>query len=127
MTNHIDPATATRFVSWMLEGVIAEARGDRITTLPVRPDGRFWLGRLAPEIVVQNSRLGERTERLDPCEVGVRVRLSAIDGRNVTLFRTARRVGRIRRRRRARRRPMEKERARRSLRRHRDARLASES
>jgi hypothetical protein len=84
VTKHIDPATATRFVSWMLEGVTAEARGDLITTLPVRPDGRFWLGRLAPEIVVQNSRLGERTERLDPCEVGVRVRPSAIDGRKVT-------------------------------------------
>ena len=39
---------------------------------PVAPKGRFWLGRLAPEIVVQNSRLGERSERLEPCEVGVR-------------------------------------------------------
>jgi hypothetical protein len=66
----------------MLAGVIAEARGDHMQTLPVRPDGRFWLGRLAPEIVVQNSRLGERSERLEPCEVGVRVR-SASNGRSL--------------------------------------------
>ena len=44
-------------------------------TLAVAPKGRLWLGRLAPEIVVQNSRLGERSERLEPCEVGVRLRL----------------------------------------------------
>ena len=48
------------------------------------PKGRFWLGRLAPEIVVQNSRLGERSERLEPCEVGVRVRPTAVDGRHVS-------------------------------------------
>ena len=37
----------------------------------------------APEIVVQNSRLGERSERLEPCEVGVRLRLTDLDGRTV--------------------------------------------
>jgi hypothetical protein len=84
VTDNIEPTTAASFVSWMLEGIVADARGDTIATLPVRPDGRFWLGRLAPEVVVQNSRLGERTERLDPCEVGVRVRPSAIDGRAIS-------------------------------------------
>jgi hypothetical protein len=74
---------ATRFLSWMLDGVVAEARGDHMGVLPVAPKGRFWLGRLAPAIVVQTSRLGERSERLEPCEVGVRVRPSAIDGRTV--------------------------------------------
>ena len=39
-------------------------------TLPVAPRGRLWLGRLAPEIVVQESALGERSERLEPCELG---------------------------------------------------------
>ncbi len=71
------------FVAWMLDGVVAEGRGDNMQTLPVAPRGRLWLGRLAPEVVVQNSRLGERSERLEPCEVGVRLRLSDVDGRAV--------------------------------------------
>lgn len=75
---------ATRFVTWMLDGVVAEGRGDEMSALPVAPKGRLWLGRLAPEVVVQNSRLGERGERLEPCEVGVRLRPSAFDGRIVT-------------------------------------------
>jgi hypothetical protein len=79
----LDTADATAFVSWMLQGVVAEGRGDDMQTLPVAPSGRLWLGRLAPEVVVQNSRLGERSERLQPCEVGVRLRLSEIDGRTV--------------------------------------------
>ena len=83
MTVDIDQADATRFLSWTLDGVVAEARGDYMQTLPVRPDGRFWLGRLAPEIVVQNSRLGERSERLEPCEVGVRVHPTALDSRDL--------------------------------------------
>lgn len=77
-------ADCTAFVSWMLKGVIADARGDDMQLLPVAPKGRFWLGRVAPEIVVQNSRLGERSERLEPCEIGVRVRTSAVDGRLVS-------------------------------------------
>lgn len=68
----------------MLDGVVAEGRGDHMQTLSVAPKGRLWLGRLAPEIVVQNSRLGERSERLEPCEVGVRVRPLEVDGRTVT-------------------------------------------
>ena len=77
------PEEAETFVQWILNEVVAEARGDRMATLPVAPDGRLWLGRLAPEIKVQNSRLGERSERLEPCEVGVRFRVSAFDGRNL--------------------------------------------
>lgn len=75
---------STRFISWMLAGVVAEARGDHLPTLPVAPKGRLWLGRLTPEVVVRNSRLGERAERLEPCEVGIRLRPSFIDGRLVT-------------------------------------------
>ena len=76
-------ADAEAFVAWMLEGVVADARGDRVQELAVAPAGRLWLGRLAPEIVVQQSRLGERSERLEPCEVGLRLRLSEFDGRTV--------------------------------------------
>ncbi|MDA8312465.1 MAG: helicase-related protein [Actinomycetota bacterium] len=83
MTRHLTTADCTRFVGWVLDGVVAEARGDRMQLLPVAPEGRFWLGRVAPETVVQNSRLGERSERLEPCEIGVRVRPSAVDGRTV--------------------------------------------
>lgn len=80
MTN-IDSSDTAAFLTWMLDGVVAEARGDNMQTLPVRPDGRLWLGRLAPEVKVQNSRLGERSERLEPCEVGVRVRPRDLDKR----------------------------------------------
>lgn len=79
----LDDTTTETFITWMLDRVVAEARGDRMRTLPVAPAGRLWLGRLAPEIVVQESRLGERSERLEPCEVGVRLRLSEVDGRSV--------------------------------------------
>jgi len=79
----LDTADAAACVAWMLDGVVAEGRGDHMQTLPAAPRGRLWLGRLAPEIVVQNSRLGERSERLEPCEVGVRLRLSEVDGRSV--------------------------------------------
>ena len=63
-----------RFLGWLLDNVIREARGDLYQRLTVGPEGRFWLGRLAPEIVVQQSPLGERAERLFPCALGIRVR-----------------------------------------------------
>src|SRR5689334_13985797 len=81
VTDDLPAGDAAAFVSWMLEAVVADARGDHMQTLAVAPSGRLWLGRLAPQIVVQNSRLGERSERLEPCEVGVRIRPSAVDGR----------------------------------------------
>jgi hypothetical protein len=81
VTDDLPARDATAFVQWMLDGVVAEARGDHMRTLAVAPSGRLWLGRLAPEVVVRNSRLGERSERLEPCEVGVRLRLSEVDGR----------------------------------------------
>ncbi len=81
MTEDLSPRDATVFASWMLDAVVADARGDHMRTLAVAPAGRLWLGRLAPQVVVQNSRLGERSERLEPCEVGVRLRPSALDGR----------------------------------------------
>ena len=73
-------ADAEAFVSWMLDNVVTEARGDHLSLSPVAPRGKFWLGRLAPEVVVQDSLLGER---LEPCEIGVRLRLSRFDGRSI--------------------------------------------
>ncbi|MFZ2058251.1 MAG: helicase-related protein [Acidimicrobiales bacterium] len=83
MTNGLDPGAETAFLGWMLDSVVADARGDHLQTLPVAPKGRFWLGRLAPEVVVQNSSLGERSERLEPCEIGVRVRPTQVDNREL--------------------------------------------
>lgn len=79
----VDQGHAERFVTWLLEEVAAEARGTRYRRLNVAPEGRFWLGRLAPEERVRESRLGERAERLDPCEVGFRVRPTSLDGRPI--------------------------------------------
>lgn len=80
----IEQAHSERFISWLLGEAVAEARGTRQRRINVRPDGRFWLGRLAPEDRVQQSRLGERAERLEPCEVGFRVRPASMDGRAIT-------------------------------------------
>ena len=77
----IDQQHAESFLGWLLANVVREARGDDYSRLPVGPRGRFWLGRLAPEEVVQKSHLGERAERLEPCATGFRVRPTALDGR----------------------------------------------
>lgn len=72
---------AEAFVDWIMSQVVLSARGDQFARLPVKPDGRFWLGRVAPQEKVEHSRLGERGERLEPCEVGIRIRPSTLDGR----------------------------------------------
>lgn len=74
---------SSKFITWLFDAVVAEGRGDLLDRLSVAPSGRLWLGRLAPEVVVQNGRLGERGERMEPCEVGIRLRPSAVDGRTV--------------------------------------------
>lgn len=74
---------AERFVAWLLDEAVADGRGSRRQRLEVAPRGKFWLGRLAPEARVQAHLLGARAERLDPCEVGFRVRPDAFDGREI--------------------------------------------
>src|SRR6266498_1104132 len=68
-----------RFSDWLLQQVISDGRGNHIAQLDVPPDGGFWVGRLATEDSVRNNRLGARGERLDPCEVGFRVRLRSFE------------------------------------------------
>jgi hypothetical protein len=68
---------AELFVEWLEHRSISAARGDTEDTLEVDPGGKFWLGRLASEREVANSRLGDRAERLDPCAIGVRIRPAA--------------------------------------------------
>src|SRR5439155_6846474 len=63
-----------RFVSWLEQEVVADARGDRMTRLEVKPADRFWIGRLAPENAAWKVSLGERGQRLDPCSCGFRFR-----------------------------------------------------
>ena len=79
-------------MGWLLENVIREARGDLYQKLTVGPEGRFWLGRLAPEIVVQQSPLGETGRApFSLVALGIRVRPSELDGR--TLHCTVRMTG----------------------------------
>lgn len=64
------------FIKWLERQVVEEGRGDNAATFQNSPAGRFWLGRVASEEYVRNRGLGERGERIDPCEIGVRVRAS---------------------------------------------------
>src|SRR5207248_1966058 len=63
-----------KFVNWLDNEVLFEARGDRRIQSATEPKGTFWLGRLAPEDSVINSPLGKRAEKMDPCAVGIRLR-----------------------------------------------------
>ena len=67
---------AERFSWWLGDEVVADAVGSSMDRLDVAPSGRLWLGRLAPEATVVQRGLGERGERLDPCAVGLRVRVA---------------------------------------------------
>ena len=71
----MNDAEKGRFADWLLKEVIADARGDRDTALDISPAGRYWLGRLAPEVKVMSNSMGDRGERLDPCATGLRVLL----------------------------------------------------
>jgi hypothetical protein len=71
------------FANWLFEEVISGARGDRFTEMPVAPAGKLWLGRIAPETYVRNHRLGERAERLEPCEIGMRLLPAEWDSRRI--------------------------------------------
>lgn len=68
---------AERFVAWLRARVEEDAIGRLANALTVDPTGRFWLGRLAPRDEIANSPLGDRAERLEPCEVGIRLKLPA--------------------------------------------------
>lgn len=78
---HPDDATeaeaiALRFVRWLDSKLLAAGRGDDTRELDHDPATAFWLGTLASEEAVANSKLGERGERLDPCALGIRIRPS---------------------------------------------------
>lgn len=66
---------AERFVSWLEQRVIIEARGDEEMQSHVDPTGKFWLGRLGPKDFV--TRPDERQDRLEPCAIGLRIRPAA--------------------------------------------------
>jgi hypothetical protein len=63
-----------RFVDWLDRKVIAAGRGDGHDRLDVAPASTFWLGRLATEDEVRVNAVSDRSERLDPCAIGVRIR-----------------------------------------------------
>lgn len=62
------------FVAWLDRRVVAAGRGDGLERLEVAPSGTFWLGRLACEDEVLKGAADERSERLDPCAIGIRLR-----------------------------------------------------
>lgn len=61
---------SVRFVRWLEQEVVADARGDRIRASKTMPAARFWLGRLAPEDAASESGRHARLRRLDPCSMG---------------------------------------------------------
>jgi hypothetical protein len=63
-----------RFVTWLDRRVVAAGRGDGLERLEVAPSGTFWLGRLASEDEVRTDVSDDRSERLDPCAIGLRFR-----------------------------------------------------
>lgn len=80
--NELRYEDAERFVKWLLDQVIRDGRGDDLRQMEHAPEGRFWIGRLAPEALVK-ATLGEARERFNPCAIGIRVRLPQLDGRVV--------------------------------------------
>ena len=68
---------AERFAEWLHREVISDATGAAFTELTVAPRGKFWLGQLAPEAVAAESTLGDRVDRVSPCEMGLRFRTPA--------------------------------------------------
>lgn len=71
-----DPDEACRrFIDHLIQNVADQASGRSIDRLDERPDGVFWLGRLATEDSVLTNRFGDRGERLDPCATGLVLRL----------------------------------------------------
>lgn len=72
---------AKRCVGWIADRVLSDATGAAFVTSDKDPRGKFWLGRLAPEVEIINSDLGKRMERLEPCAVGLRVLLDPANGK----------------------------------------------
>lgn len=72
---------ARKCVNWLAQRVLLDATGGNSRESDKDPRGRFWLGRLAPEIEIVNSDLGKRMERLEPCAVGLRVLIDPARGK----------------------------------------------
>jgi hypothetical protein len=73
------------FVAWLDRRVVAAGRGDGLDRLEVAPSGTFWLGRIACEDEVRKGAADERSERLDPCAIGIRLRPAAAPSWSMTV------------------------------------------
>ncbi len=68
------PATVSdclKFLKWIEARLLLAGRGDGVATSATDPAGRFWLGRLAPE--VGSSGGADRIGRMEPCAIGIRL------------------------------------------------------
>lgn len=74
MASQSEEQACEAFVAWLDRRVTAAGRGDGLDRLEVAPSATFWLGRLASEEEVRNGASDERSERLDPCAIGIRLR-----------------------------------------------------
>ncbi len=88
MSNGNDFANS-QMVEWLINRVVNAGRGDDVQTSATEPAGRFWLGRLASEEAVANSAFGDRSERMEPCAIGIRIRPSSPPPWNVTVHSSA--------------------------------------
>lgn len=66
-------AAAEVFVDWLRDQIVQSARTADGGSITGKPSDRFWLGRVSPTQISAQSASDPRMERLEPCQVGMRV------------------------------------------------------
>lgn len=77
------PTEASKLmVDWLNRCVVSSARGDGIEVSTVSPKDRFWLGLLytLDSVLEAAASMGDRADRVAPCEMGIRLRLEDEQG-----------------------------------------------
>ena len=63
-----------KFIDWLTTRMTCAGRGDNDSFLNVEPSGKFWLARLQSIEGIDKAKWGEKSERLEPCAMGIKVR-----------------------------------------------------
>lgn len=63
-----------KFIDWLTTRMTCAGRGDNDSFLNVEPSGKFWLARLQSIDGIDKAKWGEKSERLEPCAMGLKVR-----------------------------------------------------